>query len=175
MIIREATLADVDALGNLALHFLAGTQYGRTLQTADSEHLAALITVLIAGIDPTTDDRQGVICVADLQFTSYVGDGMLSRELPHTSKLVGFLAISNALDVFTGQRYGDEVAWWVEPEHRETGAGRKLLGVGEDWARRNGLSVLKMVAPAGSQLGTLYERLGFTEVETAYSKRLIVE
>lgn len=28
--------------------------------------------------------------------------------------------------------------WWVDPDHRQTGVGRKLLAALEDWARRHG-------------------------------------
>jgi GNAT superfamily N-acetyltransferase len=60
----------------------------------------------------------------------------------------------------------------MEPEFRRGRHAYQLLCAAEDWATRQGLGCLKMVAPAGSHIGTFYERAGFTAVETTWQKFL---
>lgn len=143
--IREATEADVERVLEMSCLFLALTPYGRLVQPT-YQSLLTLIGVVMAN---------GVILLADAH--------------GHT---VGMLAIANFPHPLTGEPYADEVAWWVDPEHRKGRAGFYLLRACEDWARQNGLSMIKMVAPFGTDIGKFYERLGYVPVETAYQKTL---
>jgi GNAT superfamily N-acetyltransferase len=61
---------------------------------------------------------------------------------------------------------------WVLPERRATSAAHQLLRCASDWAHSRGVKTLRMFAPMGSRLGTLYERNGYLALETAYLKRL---
>lgn len=146
--IRSATVEDASRVVAMALRFLRETAYGAMFPEAVAEpmRLAPLYQLVL--------DR-GVILLAEV-------DGQLA----------GFLALVAMQHPLTGLPYGDEIAWWVEPECRHTRIGYKLLGAAEEWATTNRLSCLKMVAPAGSRLGTFYERRGYTVVETAYQKQL---
>lgn len=72
----------------------------------------------------------------------------------------------------TGRLYADELAWWVEPRFRRGRIGPTMLKHAEAWARQKGATVLKMVAPAGTDVGRFYEATGYRAVETAYQKRL---
>jgi GNAT superfamily N-acetyltransferase len=85
--------------------------------------------------------------------------------------IVGMLAIALTPNLWGDGSIAEEVAWWVEPGHRG-GAGLKLLGAGEEWARQQGALVLRMVAPRGSQIGTVYERRGYVPLESIYVLRL---
>ncbi len=85
--------------------------------------------------------------------------------------IVGMLAIAITANLWGNGTIAEEVAWWVEPGHRGR-SGLKLLGVGEDWARQEGALVLRMVAPRGSQIGTVYERRGYIPLESIYVLRL---
>jgi len=86
-------------------------------------------------------------------------------------ELVGMLAVAITENLWGHGTIAEEVAWWVEPAHRGR-AGLKLLGAGEDWARQEGALVLRMVAPRGSQIGTVYERRGYIPLESIYVLRL---
>jgi hypothetical protein len=85
--------------------------------------------------------------------------------------LVGMLAIAITPNLWGDGTIAEEVAWWVEPAARGR-SGLKLLGAGEEWARQNGALVLRMVAPRGSQIGTVYERRGYVPLESIYVLRL---
>jgi GNAT superfamily N-acetyltransferase len=87
-------------------------------------------------------------------------------------EVVGFLAMVALEHAIDGRRYGDELAWWVAPDHRGARAGGFLLATAESWARENGLSMVKMVAPADSTIGEFYVRHGYAAVETSYQKVL---
>lgn len=143
MTIRPATLDDLPRIVEMAVRFLTETPYGALLPPSPAR-LAAVAEQLITEV--------GVILVVEAWPT----------------RLVGMLAIAFVEQPLTGDLYGDELAWWIEPEQRGSALAHKLLGVAEEWVLRKGGSGLKMVAPHGSPIGTLYERKGFTAIETAY-------
>ena len=86
--------------------------------------------------------------------------------------LEGMVVAVLVANPFSGPPWAEEVAYWLEPRARRGTAAYKLLGAAEDWARRKGATVLKMVAPAGSQIGRLYEHRGYEPLETTYILRL---
>jgi GNAT superfamily N-acetyltransferase len=86
--------------------------------------------------------------------------------------LVGMIALFCAPHPITGEPYADELCWWVEPAYRRGNLGLKLLRCAERWATTKGATMLKMVAPEGTDIGRFYERVGYRAVETAYQKRL---
>lgn len=160
--IRAATVEDAPRVVAMAMRFLQETSYGALFPDVEPMRLAPLYQLLL--------DR-GVILVAEQPQTviyEFSDDACIVQ--PPT--LAGFIALVAMQHPLTGLPYGDEIAWWVEPEFRHTRVGYKLLGAAERWATTNRLSCLKMVAPAGSKLGTFYERRGYTVVETAYQKQL---
>lgn len=146
MIIRTATLADVPAIVELSSHFLLATPYGQVLPV-EPEYLEHCASTVIEGT--------GVIFLAD------------AGERP-----VGFLAAYLGRHPFTGQVYVEELAWWMEPTARKGTAGPRMLWLLIEWARQSGAVVLKMVAPAGSDVGDFYLRHGFTHLESAFLKIL---
>jgi GNAT superfamily N-acetyltransferase len=87
--------------------------------------------------------------------------------------LVGMLALVAVPHLLTGERYADELLWWTEPSHRGFGRlGPALLDRAIEWAKAHELVLLKMIAPAGTEIGRWYLKHGFTEVETAYVVKL---
>jgi GNAT superfamily N-acetyltransferase len=86
--------------------------------------------------------------------------------------LVGMLVLTIVPNPFGGPPWAEEFAYWLEPRARRGRLAHNLLGAAEDWARREGASVLKMVAPWGSQIGKLYERRGYEPLETIFILRL---
>lgn len=83
--------------------------------------------------------------------------------------LVGMIGLFVHPHPFTGQRTATEMFWWIDPEAR--GPGMRLLRAAETWARRAGAATLQMVAPDPA-VERFYERVGFTRVETSYTRRL---
>jgi GNAT superfamily N-acetyltransferase len=147
--IRTATKADQVRVLELVQHFLDTTSYGRILglEVGDRPEGAAQL------FDHALE--HGVV---------YLGE--------RSALIVGFIAIAAMIHPLTGIPEGCELAWWMEPEHRRGRLGYKLLGVAEDWTRQKGLRVLKMVAPAGSDVGTFLEHMGYSPVETVFQKVL---
>lgn len=145
--IRAATIEDRERIVEMASRFIEQTPYGQILGAPNRGLLAFIVE--------KTVQELGVILLGEV-------DG----------QVVGMLAIAALAHPFTGELYGDELCWWVEPEQRRSTVGYKLLCAGEDWARLKGCVVLKMVSPVGSDVGTHYERLGYSQVETVYQKKL---
>lgn len=132
---------------------MAATDYGDILGDASWSSISNLIdmvmahgTVFVVEVDPRTAGARG--------------------------ELVAMLALALLPHPITGRLYADELCWWVEPRYRRGRIGPKLLRHAETWARQQGASMLKMVAPAGTDVGRFYEAVGYRAVETAYQKRL---
>lgn len=159
MTIRLAMEADKLRLIEMAERFLRETQYGRLFDDkATPQTIGELITNVLT---------LGAIVVAEI---GSLRDGEGGRDVGPPI-LIGMLAIVALPHPLTGVIYGEEICWWVEPEHRHGTIGPKMLREAEDWATRNGANSCKMVAPAGSTVGDFYERIGYTLVESAYLKR----
>lgn len=158
MIIRLATFDDGPRLCEMAARFLETTAYAQ-LVVWEPEPLANLVYAVL---------EQGVIYVAEeLAEWAPGNDDSIGDAEP-----IGMIALVARPHVMNSTRYGDELAWWVEPAHRGGEAATLLLDRAEQWARENGLSVLKMSAPAGSMIGRLYERRGYVLLESTYQKTL---
>lgn len=98
------------------------------------------------------------------------GDGtiVLVAEAPDGA-LVGMIGALVSEHPYSGERVASELFWWVEPAHR--GHGRDLMKAAEAWARDQGAARFQMVAP-NARVGRLYERFGYTAVETLYQRSL---
>lgn len=145
MRVREATVADESRIVEMATQFLAESAYGRMFP-ADPNRLAVLMRMCV---------ELGVIFVAETD-----DDGV-----------IGMIALVALTDPIGGVPFADELVWWVEPAHRMGVVGPRLLMRGQQWVQSRGLAFLKMVAPADSEIGPFYARIGFEAVETAYIKR----
>lgn len=143
--IRKATEADTARIVEMVGHFILTTRYAAVLKFRPAV-VGELVTLV---------NRCGVIFVAELE-----------------GRVVGMIAAVAMEELVAKTPMLDEMVWWVEPEHRAGSIGPKLLGSLEKWARQKGLSMVKMVAPAGSGVGKYYKRLGYEEVESSYMKRL---
>jgi len=144
-VIRQATEADVPRLVTMGQRFARETGYARLIEV-DPARLGGLI-------------RDTVASPAGVVFVSENGSG-----------ITGLIALAIAPHPYSGEPTAFEMAWWVEPEAR--GAGVRLLAAAEAWARDNGAASVQMVAPAGSEIGRLYGRRGYAEVESSWSRRL---
>jgi len=152
MILRAATAADRADVVALALNFHAESAYGYLL-AVDPQRVGVLFDLAL---------DQGVVFVAERD----------TVPGPAGPELVAFLGLVVLEHTLSGDRYAEEVAWWVEPEYRSGTLGPRLLALAEEWASAHGCAFLKMVAPIGTTVGAFYERRGYQPIETAFMKRV---
>lgn len=143
--IRTARADDKPRLIEMAARFLISSRYGEWLPSTPAQ-IAGLIEQI---------EQLGVILTAE-----------------EDSTIIGMLALVAVTHPMTGQRYAEEIAWWVEPEYRGGLIGPRLHRAGEQWARDLGLHMIRMLSPVGSDLGVYYARRGYVEVETSWMKTL---
>lgn len=148
MTIRLAVFADLHAIVRMALQFIATSGYRELIQP-NVEQLEVLVCWLLDSGAIFIAERDGQPC------------GMLATKVfPHP---------------MSGELTGGEIAWWIDPDQRGGTAALRLVAAAEQWCLERGAKRFQMVAPAGSGLGAVYERLGYEEVETAYQKPLQLE
>ena len=140
MLIREATLADIPRCVAMGEAFL--DELYPDLIHATTESLTQVCTDMIA--QPHT-----VVFV--------------SEQEGQVTGMIGLVVVPHFL---SGERVAVELFWWMD--HDVRGQGLKLLACGETWARAQGAIRLQVTAPALTDIGILYGRLGFRPVETAY-------
>lgn len=66
---------------------------------------------------------------------------------------------------------GQELFWWIDPEHR--GAGASLLKALEEWVESRGahsFSMIALEAQEPDKVGLIYRRRGYRPVERSYLK-----
>lgn len=146
--IRLAVAEDRDVVVAMGLRFWNGSQFG-LIGPMDAERMRGWFDVLL---------EHGLIAVAA------GADG-----------LVGVIALAVVEHPFTGERFGDELIWWVAPEHRAGSTGPRLLRYALRWAGQQGLHLVRMVAPAGpfgQSVRDYLEREGFIPMETSLILRL---
>lgn len=154
--IRGAKVEDTPVLVQMACQFIATSSY-RGEVAPNPTHQARLIAHLL---------QHGAI------FIAVRPDGEL--QIP-----VGFIAFALTPAVLTGELTACEIAWWVDPDHRASGAGLRLLLAGEIWARLNQATSIQMIAPVGPDpsddaygVGKIYRRRGYRPLEVCWTKRL---
>jgi GNAT superfamily N-acetyltransferase len=144
--IRHADDGDVLALLAMAQSFVAQTSYHGLIALSLS-HLETLTRNVLSS-------PQGRVWIA------------LDGETP-----IGMLAMGLFEHPMSGERVASEVVWWVEPAHRGSSCGRRLLRAAEQWAKDQNADLIQMVAP-NARVGRFYEALRYVSVETTYQRRL---
>lgn len=142
--IREATVDDVPALVAMGQRFIRGSVYATRLRENVAQ-MAVAAERLIASED-------GMVLVLDA-----------------VSDLVGMIGLVFFEHHLSGEATAGEVFFWVDPEYR--GRGLRLMRHAEQWARDKGATTIQMIAPT-PDVGRLYERLGYAELEVSYGKEL---
>lgn len=143
MTMREATVADVDALVAMGMLFLESVYRGLIIGNAAALRATAL--GLIASAD-------AVIYVAESHGVAVGMMGMMVYAHP-----------------MSGTRTASEVMWWMDPARR--GAGVRLFRLGEAWARDRGATIVQMIAPT-PDVERFYAHAGYVPVERTFQKRL---
>jgi GNAT superfamily N-acetyltransferase len=85
--------------------------------------------------------------------------------------LVGLLGFIVTPHYFSGLLTGQEIMWWVEPEHRRSMIGVCLIRACERMARDLGAKRMQFTAPT-REVAAAYEAMGYTALEVGYQKIL---
>jgi len=81
-------------------------------------------------------------------------------------KLAGFLeaSIRPFVEDCESENVGYLEGWYVDPEHRRRGLGRKLVGAAESWARSRGCTEMASDAELGNDMSlAAHTQLGYEE------------
>ncbi len=152
---ERATMADGVAICHLVARFLEGTRYGRIIPY-NPDQVASLVAAVLE--------------VHGAAFIARNGDRLTGDK---RGAVVGMLAYFVGPHPVSGEKLADELAWWVDPEHRTGTVGPRLLGMAETWAQQEGVKLLRMVAPVeADDVAQFYERMGYVAIETSFIKRL---
>lgn len=146
MTLRLATAADDHEVLRMALQFLASSTY-RDQVTKDAAHLQQLVTWL--------RDEQLLLVLED-----------------EAGELVGMLGMAIVPSLMSGEPIAYEAAWWLAPERRGSRWAVRLWERAEAWAEEKGAAAIQMIAPAHSDVGSLYARRGYAPLETTWQKRV---
>lgn len=76
-------------------------------------------------------------------------------------------------DLYTGEMLAIEFFWFVHPEKR--GEGMKLYYAFEEWVRSKEVKQIRMaylIESMPEKLKSLYERLGYRQIEVHYAKEI---
>jgi len=120
---------------------------------------------LVSGMDVILDDpRRNAVFVARLH-----GSG---------GELVGFVeaALRDWAEGCRTRPVGYVEGWYVAPEHRRRGVGRRLIEAAEQWARSRGCTEMGSDAEIANTLShRAHAALGYEEVErvVSFAKRLV--
>jgi len=103
-------------------------------------------------------------------------DHKLLAVIEVDSEVVGFVAGIAAPTMGSPDAIaGTELAWWINPEHRNNGNGLKLINFIEGLARIAGVKYWNMVAMESSNprvAEAIYQKLGYFKSETMYTRIL---
>lgn len=80
--------------------------------------------------------------------------------------MIGFLLFDHPL---SGEKTASEIFWWVEPEAR--GTGLRLLNTMKRSAKASGAVKMQMIAPT-DEVAAIYDRLGYSKIETHYQRAI---
>lgn len=136
--IRPATSDDIPRIVEMGAEFIETTF--PAAMTFNGPAIAALTQQLI-------DKPDGAVFVAER-------DG----------RVTGMIALIVMRQPMTDELLAVELVWWVDRKGHD---GMRLLAAAKEWGRAQGATKLQMIAPS-DRICTLYERLGFAKVETAY-------
>jgi GNAT superfamily N-acetyltransferase len=91
-------------------------------------------------------------------------------EDPTFRVVTGMIGMLLFVHHISGLLVAGEVFWFVRPESR--GHGVRLVKQAEQWARNHDARQMHVTAPSHTDVGVLYERLGFQAMEVGYVKDL---
>lgn len=145
--IREATIDDIAPITEMALLFWQESPFNIP---ADEETIKRFAEHCL---------EQNLLCVLELD-----------------NVVEGFAAgIKGVMLGDSNVTCGNEVAWWVNPEHRGGKNGIKLLRFLEDMAKNADIRFWTMAFMTSSMpevVEGIYQKLGYVKTEVSYTKEL---
>lgn len=148
--IRLATVADIDALTAMGRQFFAATEYSDIVQFDDASFHKTVEHLM-------TGDAVCLVAEVDGQVIGAAG------------------ALAYPFYFNAGHKTGQEVFWWLNPEHRGGQIGIQLFAALEDWAKTQGCQSFTMIAldaVDAERVGRIYQRCGYRPSEHSYIKEL---
>lgn len=116
-----------------------------------------------------THDRESIVQTAEWLMT----DPGATLQVWENGEIHG-MAAAILVPVFIdrSRTQATELFWWVDPDSRQSGAGRDLLNGLESWAKAQGAARLSMMSmhSLDNGVGKLYERAGYVLTEQTYIK-----
>ena len=140
--IRIATVEDIPELLEMSMKFIDLTPHTKYASEMAVDRL--LETLVTSGVD------KAVVFIHE-------GKGMIAGAV--TQYLFGPYTMAV------------EIGWWIDPEHRKSGAGAELLEAFEYWAKQLGCAMVCMIS-IDDTLGEYYEKRGYSLRERTYTKDL---
>jgi RimJ/RimL family protein N-acetyltransferase len=150
--VRMATDADAEQVARLGRQFYEAGGLNKYLFEYSEDDVSALIAKTIA-------EPSACTIVAE--------DGDRIIGMAAAVSYNHFLSPSTTM--------AQELFWWIEPEHRGSGAGLMIMRALEDWAKSAGASVMVMVTLHGlghERLDKIYRQDGYAPLEYSYMKRI---
>lgn len=145
--IRSATAADVPRIVELGSRSLVDGPYKDMLKDTPEKSAQFALQVI--------EKSSGKVLL-------YVNDAF------KVCGLLGFIIFPHP---FTGELTATELMWYVEPEERAGGGAIKLLWEAEKEAKAMGATRMGVTAPT-AEVGALYSRFGYRQVEVTFMKEL---
>lgn len=112
-------------------------------------------------------------CAASL--TQYMNLDNFICLVADEGQIVGMVAGVTAPVYFNhSHKSGEELFWWVDPDHASRGLGLKLLDALEEAGKAQGCLSWQMKSIAmlnGDRMGKLYQRRGYRASEHSFIKR----
>lgn len=147
---REAALEDAPVVALLGRQFFDAARLPLMLGDYSADAVMSLV-------ERTTQSEDLVTVVAE-----------------EGGQIVGFAAGVVYPSIFNPSvLVGQELFWWVEPEHRRGGVGARLMAALESWAKARGAKAFTMLSMHdldGEAVGALYQRAGYRPLERTYWK-----
>lgn len=149
VLIRHAAPEDLGAIHDMGARFHASTCYADLIPVCLDSFLDTITTLATA--------PRGVVLVAER-------DG----------HVIGMAAAFANPHWFNAKHLaGQELFWWVEPEHRGSRAGALLMAGLENWAAGVGCKTFSMASTANlkpASLSRLYARRGYVPQDIYFGK-----
>lgn len=160
--IRQATIEDRVDIVRMATRFILESHYNTFLAGWTATSVAHFVDKVL---------EHGVIFVCERVTIATEPRWQQGAPAPG-GELVGMLALVVVEHPLSGRSFAEEIAWWVDPEHRKSSVGPRLLRHMEHWCAEKALHMVKMVAPTGSSVGDFYGKHGYQALESHWVKVL---
>lgn len=100
-------------------------------------------------------------------------DRLTVTGLYQNNELVGFCMISYAYLTHSHSTIAIIDSFFVHPDFRRYGMGKKLLNYAEETAKEKGAIVMSMTSPINSRLSKVAESFGYRTSNLIHSKKLL--